>query len=265
MTRCLLIWLFLVLCPLTAHAFDQRHALWTAQLQNYVVWVRDGVASEVDYTAWQKERGALNRYLQQLSSVTEQDYRCWTTDEQLAFLINAYNAFTVDLVLENYPVDSIKEIGFWFSSPWKKRFFMLLGEPRSLDDIEHRMIRGQRGFAEPRIHFALVCASVGCPALLDKAYVAVDLDRQLDNAVSRFLVDRGRNRFNVITGKLEVSSIFKWYGHDFIGFRGNETLEDFFRPYAPLLSGDDVGRKHISQGTAPLSFLPYDWRLNDHR
>ncbi|WP_321532737.1 DUF547 domain-containing protein [uncultured Desulfuromonas sp.] len=264
MTRCFLIALLLMF-PLTSHAFDQSHAQWTDQLQKYVVWVHNGVASKVNYAAWKKDRGNLNRYLEQLSNVSKQEYQRWSRDQQLAFLINAYNAFTVALVLKNYPVDSIKEIGFWFRSPWKQRFFTLLGEDRSLDDIEHRMIRGRSGFDEPRIHFALVCASVGCPALPNEAFVAVDLDKKLDEAVSRFLSDRQRNRFNVTTGQLEVSSIFDWYGNDFIGFRGSKTLQDFFRPYAPQLSGDLVGQKRIREGTAPLSFLPYDWTLNDYR
>ncbi|EAT17232.1 DUF547 domain-containing protein [Desulfuromonas acetoxidans] len=265
MTRWFVVALFLVVFPLTSHAFDQHHTQWTDQLQKYVVWVRDGMASEVDYMAWQKDRGALTRYLQQVSAVPEREYQRWSRNEQLAFLINAYNAFTVELVLQNYPVDSIKEIGSWFSSPWKRRFFMLFGEECSLDDIEHRMIRGRYGFDEPRIHFALVCASVGCPALLDEAYIAIDLDRQLDEAVSRFLSDRQRNRFNVTTGRLEVSSLFDWYSRDFIGFRGGETLKDFFRPYAQRLSGDLVGQKQIGQGRVLLEFLPYDWNLNDHR
>lgn len=264
MIRCLLIAIIVVL-PLKAHAFDQRHTLWTEQLNAYVVMVRDGVASEVDYSAWKKDSTALNRYLEQLSSVSKQDYLRWSRDEQLAFLLNAYNAFAVSLVMKNYPVESIKDIGSWFSSVWRLKFFTLFGEEHSLDDIEHRMIRGQKRFAEPRIHFALVCASIGCPALLNEAYTAADLNRQLEDALVRFLSDRQRNRFNVVTGHLEVSAIFDWYGADFIGFRGVEQLSDFFRPYAAQLSGDDAGRKRIQQGTAPLSFLPYDWRLNDHR
>ena len=264
MKRFLFLILFL-LFPLICQAFDHQHSLWTDQLHRYVVWEEYGVASDVNYAAWKQDRQGLADYLEQISNVSAEQYRDWSRNQQLAFLINAYNAFTVDLVLRHYPVESIKDIGFWLGSPWRSKFFTLLGQHCSLDDIEHRMLRGDEGFGEPRIHFALVCASRGCPALPREAYISDDLESQFEEAIERFLADQGRNRFNVVTGHLEVSALFDWYGDDFIGFKGGKTLEDFFRPYADILSDDTAGKKRIQRAKAPLSFLPYDWRLNDRR
>ncbi|PLX91221.1 MAG: DUF547 domain-containing protein [Desulfuromonas sp.] len=267
MRSCLAAMLVLVLiCPAAVLAFDHQHRLWTEQLQQHVVLVRDGLTSQVDYASWKQDRSGLETYLGQLQAVTVAEYRQWTRPQQLAFLINAYNAFTVALVLNHYPgIDSIKQIGSWFSSPWRQKFFVLLGESRSLDDVEHRLIRGPQGFDEPRIHFALVCASVSCPPLLHESYRGEVLDLQLEQAVTRFLSDPQRNRYNQAARRLDVSSLFKWYGGDFIGFRGNVNVADFFRPYAALLAAHESGRQAIRSARLPVTYLPYDWRLNDWR
>ena len=135
--------------------------------------IQDGQASRVDYSAFQKNQKVLQAYLASMSAVSRSEFDSWTKDQQLAFLINAYNAWTIEFVLSAYPdIKSIKDLGSFFSSPWKKEFINLLGETRSLDNIEHTLIRGSGRYNEPRIHFAVNCASIGCPALLNRAYTA---------------------------------------------------------------------------------------------
>jgi hypothetical protein len=171
------------------------HGTWDGLLQRHVKPILGGVATQVDYGGMARERVQLKGYLDALAAVPEADFRRWPRDERLAFLINAYNAGTVELVLTRWPkLDSIKDLGSLLGSPWKKRFIPLLGGTRSLDDIEHGMIRAKGAYAEPRIHFAVNCASVGCPALRPEAYTAARLDAQLADATRRFLGDRTRNR-----------------------------------------------------------------------
>jgi len=243
--------------------FDHQHSRWDRLLKQHVSWDVKGVASRVDYAAIQKQPAEFNAYLKRLSAVAEAEYQGWSKPQQLAFLINAYNAFTIKLILTAYPdLVSIKDLGSFFSSPWKKEFFVLLGKQRSLDELEHGLIRQPGVFNEPRIHVALVCASVGCPALRNEAFVADRLDGQLEDSLRRFLADRSRNRYNPQTEKLEVSKIFDWYGKDFIGFRGHPTVASFLGEYAELLGDGKTAQTRIKAGDIPLEFLDYDWSLN---
>src|ERR1700691_2046756 len=179
-----------------ALAFDHSHAGWDALLKRHVVVATDGSSSRADYAGFAADRHALQSYLDSLSAVSEAEYRNWTREQKLAFLINAYNAYTIDLVLTRYPdLQSIKDLGWLLKSPWKKEFFTLLGVTRSLDDLEHGLIRAPGVFDEPRIHFAVNCASVGCPMLRDEAFSAARLDAQLEDGTRRFLGDRTRNRY----------------------------------------------------------------------
>jgi hypothetical protein len=167
----LLATLLLLLVPVPGHAepFDHEHATWNLLLKNNVHWDLKRTASQVNYAGFQKTHDFLGRYLFNLSALTRAEFDTFSRDQQLAFLINAYNAFTVELILTEYPdLSSIKELGSFFSSPWKKQFFILLGESQSLDGIEHDLIRGSGRYNEPLIHFAVNCASIGCPALLDE-------------------------------------------------------------------------------------------------
>jgi len=179
----------------------------------------------------------------------------------MAFLINAYNAFTVELILTGYPkLKSIKELGSLISSPWKKSFFKLLGEPRTLDWIEHEQLRPK--YQDPRIHTAIVCASIGCPALRPEAFTPDRLESQLEDGMRRFLGDRTRNRSSA--GKLEVSSIFKWFREDFEqGHQGFNRLEDVFARYAMQLSADAAVQDQLRARRLTPVFLDYDWSLND--
>ena len=261
MTR-LLLTLLLLVASATGQARGFDHRAWDALLREHVVATRGGHATQVDYGAMRADRARLKRYLGATSAVSREQFDHWPKAEQLAFLINAYNAWTVELILTSYPrLNSIKDLGSLFQSPWSKRFIPLLGEERSLDDIEHKLIRGSGRYREPRIHFAVNCASIGCPALRSEAYSAARLDQQLQEATENFLADRSRNRLDGDT--LRVSSIFKWYEEDFEqGWRGATSLPRFLALYrnALSLSASDVRR--LLDGEIDIDFNDYDWRLN---
>ncbi len=244
-----------------AHAgFDHSHAQWDALLRQHVQWLPGGHATQVDYRGLKADRAALNTYLAALSAVGANEYRGWTRPQQLAFLINAYNAFTVELILTAYPdLKSIRDLGSFLRSPWKKRFFTLLGERRHLDDVEHGMIRAPGAFDEPRIHMAVNCASIGCPALRDEAFVAARLEAQLEDGVLRFLSDRSRNR--ATEQALEVSRIFDWYGEDFASRAG--SVARWLAGYAEQLADTPALRRRVAGADLPMRFLDYDWALND--
>lgn len=255
----------LLSCGVASAAFDQRHTAWDALVRKHVVPIDNGLATQVHYAAFKRERVQLKGYLDALSAVTQAEFNGWSKPDQLAFLINAYNAFTVELILTRYPeLESIQDFGKFFNNPWKKKFFTLFGKPATLDEIEHGLIRAEGVYDDPRIHMAVNCASVGCPALRNEAYVGARLDEQLEDAVKRFLSDHSRNR--VSRGTLEVSKIFDWYGKDFArGFRGARSLEVFFAAYAAQLTDKPEDLQRVREGKARIKFLDYDWALNDRR
>ncbi|MES2889303.1 MAG: DUF547 domain-containing protein, partial [Pseudomonadota bacterium] len=191
----------------------------------------------------------------------------FTKPQQQAFLINAYNAFTVELVLTKYPaVGSIRELGGWLSNPWKPKWVALLGGQVSLDDIEHAMLRQRGVYDEPRVHFALNCASIGCPMLREEAFTAERLERQLDEQAERFMADRSRNRWHAQRQVLESSKIFNWYGEDFrLGHRGIDSLQTFVAQHAERLADAPAERQRIRSRPVDIAYLDYDWALNDHR
>ncbi|MDP3333395.1 MAG: DUF547 domain-containing protein [Methylococcaceae bacterium] len=246
----------------TAAEFD--HSVWQDLLQKNVTLIKGGKASQVDYDAMLKARTQLQKYLVQLSAVSASEFASWPKAERLAFLLNAYNAFTVDLVLSGYPkLKSIKDLGSLIQGPWKKRFVPLLGETRSLDDIEQGMIRKPGEYNEPRIHFAANCASIGCPALRNEAYTGTKLDAQLEAATKSFLADHSRNRYNTQTNKLEVSKIFDWYKQDFErGWHGWKSLNEFFAQYADSLTDNQETKQSLIADKVDVDFLDYNWSLN---
>ena len=250
-----------------ATAFDHGYSSWDMMLRKHVRWDAKGVASSVDYKAIAADRAALGRTLDSFSAVGRVEFDGWSRPQRLAFLVNAYNAFTIELILGRYPdLRSIRDLGSIFQSPWKKAFFRLLGEQRHLDNVEHDMIRASGAFDDPRIHFVVVCASIGCPALRPEAFVAERLDAQFDDSTRRFLGDRGRNRYDPKSGKLEVSRIFDWYREDFEkGHRGIGSRETLFARHAEQLADEPADRERVREGKAPLAFLDYDWALNDRR
>lgn len=236
------------------HLLDHRYPAWDALLKKHVRWLPDGVQSRVAYKALAADRAALQQVLAQWSAVTAAQFQSWGKPEQMAFLINAYNGFTLELILTQYPkLKSIKDLGSFIQPPWKKKFFKLLGEDRHLDWIEHEQLRPV--FAEPRIHAAVNCASIGCPALRDEAFTPQKLEAQLEDGMKRFMADPTRNR--VGNGQLEVSSIFKWFKEDFEkGHLGLHTVEDVFARHA-------AEQAQLKARALRVTHLDYDWQLND--
>jgi hypothetical protein len=250
-----------------AQAFDHAHAGWTALLRKHVRVQRGGQATQVAYAGFAADRALLKAYLDSLSAVTPAAFAAWPKAERAAFLMNAYNAFTVELILTRYPdLKSIKDLGSLLSSPWKPKWIPLLGTKVSLDDIEHAMLRKRGDYDDPRVHFAVNCASIGCPALREEAFVAARLDAQLDEQTLRFMSDRTRNRFNAQRGRLELSKIFDWYGEDFrLGHRGIASLPAFAARYAEQLADAAADRERIRGAGVDIGFTDYDWALNDAR
>ncbi|MDH5338288.1 MAG: DUF547 domain-containing protein [Rubrivivax sp.] len=240
--------------------FDHDYRAWDALLKKHVQWLPDGKQSRVDYAAFQRDRAALKQVLDTLSALDPSDFGAFNREQQMAFLINAYNAFTVELILTKYPdLKSIKDLGSVFTSPWKIEFFTLLGARRHLDWIEHERLRPN--YQDPRVHAAVNCASIGCPALRDEAFTAGKLDSQLNDGMRRFMADRTRNR--VKDGEVHVSSIFKWFGKDFEqGHQGFSRLEDVFATYAAELTDLPAEQARLRARALPVSFLAYDWSLN---
>ena len=262
-----LVMLLAVLLPLhSAHAaaLDQSHAAFTAVLAKHVHWNPAGTASSVDYAGLAANRAPLDAYTQSLSGVTEAALKSYSKAQRRAFLINAYNAFTLQLILTQYPkLNSIKELGSLFRSPWKKAFIKLLGKEVSLDDIEQTMIRAAPDFDDPRIHFAVNCASIGCPALRPEAFVAAKLEAQLLDQTQRFLRDRSRNAYQAKSGVLMLSSIFDWYGDDFV--KHSKSVSAFLSNYAASLGLKDAELAKLKSEQIEIDFFDYDWSLNAKR
>jgi hypothetical protein len=248
-------------------SFDHGHAAWTALLKKHVLLLRDGQASQVRYAGMATDRAALKAYLGTLSAVSQPAFAAFSKAQQQAFLINAYNAFTVELILTRYPnLKSIKDLGSLLSNPWKPKWIDLLGGKMSLDDIEHETLRKRGVYDEPRVHFAVNCASIGCPMLREEAFVADRLEAQLEQQAQRFMADRTRNRFNAQRGVLEVSKIFDWYGEDFrLGHRGIASLPAFMARHADGLADSPADRERIRGQKVDIEFLDYDWALNNAR
>jgi len=252
----------------SAQSFDQSHAAFTTLLKKHVVVIDGGRSSKVKYAEFKKDEPQLKAYLDGVSKVTEAEFNGWNKAQQMAFLINAYNGHTLELILQNYPVKSIKDIGGVFDNRWKRKFFKLLGQESYLDKIEHETLRKPGAYSEVRVHYAVNCASIGCPALREEAFTADKLAAQLEEQAVRFLSDRSRNHY--AGGKLEVSKIFDWFKEDwekgYTGFDGKtppiKSREEYFARYAKQLADSPADQQVVASGKAPISFLDYDWNLN---
>jgi hypothetical protein len=221
---------------------ENTNRLYAELLSRYV---HDGV---VDYQGLKADEKKLDAYLDILANL---DPEKLTRDNQFAFYINAYNAWTIKLILTGYPgVKSIKDMGTWFSSPWKKKICRIHGKLLTLDDIEHNILRPQ--FKDPRIHFAVNCASKGCPRLNSEPYQGHILNRQLDEAAREFINDPKKNYLD--GDILYVSSIFKWFAEDF-----DHDIFAFFSKYA-----SERVKNQLSARSLPvkIKYLDYDWSLN---
>lgn len=253
--------MLLLLPALALGDFD--HGAWDSLLGEHVRVLDGGSATQVDYSAMQSDRELLKAYLAELAAVPRGTFEGWSEPDQLAFLINAYNAWTVEVILSEYPrINSIRDIGFLFSSAWNQDFARLFGEPVTLDEIEHGMIRGWDRYQEPRIHFAVNCAAIGCPALRAEAYVGDRLEQQLEDSTEKFLADRTRNYYD--NGRMYISSIFDWYEEDFEkGWGGIDSVAEFLAQYANELDLDAATETQLRARNIRVRHLKYDWGLND--
>lgn len=252
----------LSLLPFSVHA-DFDHGEWDSLLREHVRVIDGGIATQVDYSAMAADRSVLKAYLGEVAAIPRSTFDSWPLADQLAFLINAYNAWTVEVILSEYPdINSIRDIGFFLSSAWNQDFASLFGEPVTLDEIEHDMIRGWGLYQEPRIHFAVNCAAIGCPALRAEAFVGEDLEAQLEDSTKKFLADRSRNYFD--NGRMYISSIFDWYEEDFeMGWGGIDSVSEFLAGYALELDIDTATASKLRSGDMRIRHLRYEWGLND--
>lgn len=220
------------------------HQLWDTLVKQYVT-----EKGNVNYKGFIADSVKLNQYLTLLENNHPNDER-WSKDERLAYWINAYNAFTVKLIADNYPVESIKDIknGIPFvNTVWDIKFIEIEGNVYDLNNLEHGIARKQ--FNDPRIHAAFNCASFSCPRLRNEAYTAERLDEQLDDQMRYFINNPDKNILD--PDKPKLSKIFKWYRGDFksIGMNVNK----FINKYAEV----KIKKK------AKKSYLDYSWKLNE--
>ncbi len=206
---------------------------------------------KVNYTAFIKDSIELTKYLQ-LISINPPNEKTWSRYEQMAYWINAYNAYTIQLIIKYYPIKSIKDIGSsiqipFVNTPWDIKFIMIGKEKMDLNNIEHGNLR--KKFDDPRVHMALVCASKSCPILLNEAYDPKRLDDQLTKQAKAFLADPFRNKISA--DKPQLSMIFKWYGMDFN--KNGSSVRDFINRYSNVKIKPD----------AKISHVDYDWSLNE--
>ncbi|MEJ2113082.1 MAG: DUF547 domain-containing protein [Flavobacteriaceae bacterium] len=227
----LFILLFALCFSLNAQEID--HTIWTAFLQDHV-----SQSGQVNYKAISENSSELNTYLNEYVKIHPKD--TWSKNQKLSYWINAYNAFTIKLIIDNYPVNSINDI----SHPWDKKFIPINGNLMSLNEIEHEILRKMN---EPRIHFAINCASVSCPRLLNKAYLPETLDQQLHKAAEEF-INSENNQLNA--GNVKVSKIFKWFKKD---FETDDSIIDFINQYA----------ENKIDASERIGYLDYNWNLNE--
>ncbi|GAA4888273.1 hypothetical protein GCM10023311_10190 [Flaviramulus aquimarinus] len=211
-----------------------NHILWHELLQKHV-----SNKGHVNYKAFKANRNDLQKYILLLSENLPN--KIWSKEDKLAYWINAYNAMTVDLITRHYPIKSIKDI----KKPWDQRFWKLGNKWYNLNEIEHDILRQMD---EPRIHFAIVCASFSCPKLQNEAFTASNIETQLTHATKGFLSDSERN--SISENSLELSKIFQWFAKDFIQ---EGSLIDFLNQYSDIKISDSAKKR----------FRDYNWDLNE--
>ena len=240
--------------PKSTSPFDPQHQQLDALLARYVVG--DGV----NYQGLIQDRARLDQYLANLVQMDVESFAKLSREDRFAFWINAYNGFILRLIVEHYPIDSIRDLGgTLFDQVWDQRVIPLghlvpdLGQAvLSYSELEHKILRPQ--FADARVHAAINCASESCPPLLPHAFVGATLDRDLDRIMQAFVQDPRRNQLKEATGQLELSSLFDWFAEDF------ERDQGSVRAYVAAFAGDLGGAWIESAG---IRYLDYSWALND--
>lgn len=219
------------------------HDIWNGLLQKNV-----DANGHVNYKGFKSEEAQLEKYLNILRAAHPNTDK-WSKDERLAYWINAYNAFTVELIIKNYPCKSIKDLGgaiYKVNTPWDIKFITIQGITYDLNNIEHDIIRKE--FNEPRIHFAVNCASVSCPNLRNEAFVASRLNEQLDDQARKFINDKSKN--NISANSAQLSKLFTWFKGD---FTKQGTVVAFINKYSTVKLGEK----------AKIDYLEYNWNLNE--
>ncbi|MCP4580420.1 MAG: DUF547 domain-containing protein [candidate division Zixibacteria bacterium] len=231
----------------------------------------------VNYSKIKNNDSLLTGYLYKLNNVSEAEYSTWGKWSKMAFWINAYNAITIYGIIMNYPIkygsllsrvrfprNSIRQIKDF----WDTDFNDIFGKKITLNQIEHEILR--REFGDPRIHFSIVCASIGCPELNNSVYRGDSLDWQLDNDVRRFINDSNKVRLDTLRNVIYLSSIFKWYSDDFPESENHEWLKGYNKDERRILgfiirymAGNP--RNYTTQKTPKIKYLDYDWSLNEIR
>jgi hypothetical protein len=229
-------------------AFDQSHQQLDRVLKRFV---KDG---RVNYSALQKDSKALHEYLGQVAAVSENEFKRWTQSQQLALLINLYNAATLDLIVQHYPISSIKKIGSFFKGPWDQPVVRLFGQTITLNRLEHEILR--KKYKEPRIHFAIVCAALGCPPLRSEAYTPDRLNEQLIDQARIFLGNKQKNRVDIEKRVTYLSPIFKWFSEDF------EKQSGSVLKFVALFYLAGV-QEELKKGGFKIRYTDYDWSLNE--
>lgn len=253
-------------------AFDHSHLIYDSLLKKYVLNAR------VDYKGFVASEKELDKYLKQVGSVSESDYANWSYEQKLAFWINAYNAFTIKAIIDNYPIEkhlglkslfypknSIRQI----DGVWDKLKFQAVGKMVTLNQIEHEILRKQ--FKEPRIHVAIVCASISCPNLRNEAYTGDKINAQLETQAIEFVNNPTKGvQINIVDKSVNLSKIFGWFGEDFIErygtsefFKNRKAKERAVLNFARKYLKSEKERKFLENNQFSISYLHYDWSLNE--
>ena len=242
---------------------DLRHSKWGALLGQTLVVKQNGQVTRLDYGLLKSKNSQLSAYLQDLSKVSESEFKSLNRQDQMAFLINAYNAAMARLVTDHFPVTSVKKIGIPSVGPWKNNFITLFGRKMTPDDLEHDTLR--KIYKDARIHFAVNCASVSCPSLRPTPYIGNQLESQLSEQATLFFNNKKENSFDPNKYELRLNSILKWFREDFT--KTDDTgLVSYVAPYMPELAShlkDKNGKQdNAKMAQIKITYNDYDWALN---
>ena len=246
---------------------------YAAVLKNYV-----NNKGKVNYKKLKAQSQKLESFVATMDKLDPNNYSKWNDKEKIAFWLNAYNAFTLKAIVNNYPIksnffksmyypkNSIRQI----PGVWDKITFKVMGKDYTLEQIEHKILREE--FKEPRIHMAMVCAAMGCPSLRNEPYIAKKLDQQLDGQSRKFLANPEKFRFDSKKRVLHISPIFKWFADDFVKTKAKKkpstrysNKEAAILEFVSSYSNKDHAFFDPSKKAVRIKYLDYDWSLNEQR
>ncbi len=272
-----ILWLLILVCDLVQGVEKKRRAV---LYDDYAIVLSDYVdaAGMVNYKKLKAKPEKLNAFLDTLSNLDPNSYSKWSDKGKIAFWLNAYNAFTLKAIIDNYPIkpDFFKSIYYprnsirQISGVWDKMTFKVMGKDYTLKHIEHGILR--KDFDEPGIHMAMVCAAMGCPSLRNEPYIGKILDRQLDGQSRKFLANPEKYKFDSRKRVLHISPIFKWFGDDFVKTTAKKkTFIQYSNKEAAILEfvSSCLDKDHAffdpSKKAVRIKYLDYDWSLNEQK